>query len=412
VHYPSGVMVARSSLLAGIVACVLHATSARAGAPITAGDQIHVVIPDEARTQLTKTVGVDGELDLGALGVVRIGGLEVSDARKRLRKHLSRYLRTAGAAQLQRAQVGKTVMVTGMVDKPGLVQLQPQEGLWVAIQRAGGVSEGASLGDVLVVHEGDRRWVDARSALADSNLESLTVGTGDTVFVPARAGLPRSDDGTSTFLSQAVVDEKVFVLGGVRDPGPFDRSSELDLLSAIALAGGPTSDADLTRVRLLDPDGSRDFDLEARIDGEVAAQKIPSRGSAIVYVPRRDERFADSRLLHAVNVMGAVGDPGRVPISGATRLPDVLALAGGPTPTARIGRIRLVRSLDGGTVATSYDFRKFTRRGGGLSSVRVLPGDDVYVGDRRDTSLTKVVTIVSNISVLAAAVALFVGLGA
>ncbi|NLY93192.1 MAG: hypothetical protein GXY23_04105 [Myxococcales bacterium] len=97
-------------------------------------------------------------------------------------------------------------------------------------------------------------------------------------------------------------------------------------------------------------------------------------------------------LGHQASVLGAVENPGRVLVTPGTRLADLLAAAGGPTPLrqqegtdrmADLGGARLVR--DGKVVPVSVE-RALT--GDTRHNVFVDPGDHLYVPGSRGRAIT------------------------
>jgi polysaccharide export outer membrane protein len=87
-------------------------------------------------------------------------------------------------------------------------------------------------------------------------------------------------------------DEHTFyVLGEVNHPGVFPRGQEVDVIRAIALAGGETHDAQLSVVRVVRREKSGppqifEVNVAGMLKGE--AEYIPSIESGdVVYVPRK-----------------------------------------------------------------------------------------------------------------------------
>lgn len=112
-------------------------------------------------------------------------------------------------------------------------------------------------------------------AQGNENL-NVIIEAGDTVDIPE---LPK-------------VDEKVFVMGEVKNQGVYDLKDAEDLLSAIALAGKFTDVAkeeNTLIVRATEP-GKRPIvmmaDCEALLERADLSQNIKLRDGDLVYVPR------------------------------------------------------------------------------------------------------------------------------
>ena len=85
--------------------------------------------------------------------------------------------------------------------------------------------------------------------------------------------------------------QKVFIGGEVRSPGAFDLPGQIDVLSAVTMAGGLTAQSKPKQVILIrrSPDGRpmmRVIDLKAGLKDVRAISSIPLQRFDIVYVPR------------------------------------------------------------------------------------------------------------------------------
>ena len=145
----------------------------------------------------------------------------------------------------------------------------------------------------------------------------------------------------------------VVVLGEVRMPGVYPVAGQtVDLLEAIALAGGTTPMADLAKVKVYQRGNVEDY-KEAPIGAEgvlfegEAAENPPVAVGNIVYVPPLDAE-------REIFVLGEVRNPGAYPLEPGRepRLLELIARAGGGAPSADLARVRI---YDGGDIR---DFRE------------------------------------------------------
>jgi polysaccharide export outer membrane protein len=131
----------------------------------------------------------------------------------------------------------------------------------------------------------------------------------------------------------------VSVLGEVPKLGVFPLKGKTNLVDLLAQAGGLTSNADPRAIRLLRRGGdSYTVDLLRIVsEGQRFRELILDAGD-VVFVPTRtpDEQ-------RKVYVIGEVKSPGVYPFTPNIRLSQVLAMAGGPTPTAVLDSVRVVR---------------------------------------------------------------------
>jgi polysaccharide export outer membrane protein len=149
---------------------------------------------------------------------------------------------------------------------------------------------------------------------------------------------------------------RVYVVGEVRTPGAYSMSGDMRLVEALALAGSTLPSASGAAVvvsaphegMIVDatpeslPDGE-DSDHVVRVDlrqlenGDLS-QNVPLRDGDTVFVLRAEN----------VYVFGEVKNPGAYPMRDShTTVLQALSLAGGVTDRGTIGRLRIVRVVDG-----------------------------------------------------------------
>jgi protein involved in polysaccharide export with SLBB domain len=140
---------------------------------------------------------------------------------------------------------------------------------------------------------------------------------------------------TVSLNKQAV--RRVSLLGAVRNPGALEIRDGMTVAEALASGGGPTPLADLHRVTITRSDQSVvTVDLaQAERTGRLERNALVQPGDIIV-VPEGAPP--------TVVVMGEVARPGSFEIQGSSRVMDAVAQAGGPTPKADLGRVRLTRA--------------------------------------------------------------------
>src|SRR5690606_22448215 len=201
--------------------------------------------------------------------------------------------------------------------------------------------------DVLVLPDGTISYpfvgvLDVRNLTAAEVAERVTEVLSTVIRTPVVSVNVRPGKGPS-----------VVVLGEVRVPGVYPVAGQtVDLLEAIALAGGTTPMADLAKVKVYQRGNVRDY-KEAPIGAEgvlfegEAAENPPVAVGNIVYVPPLDAE-------REIFVLGEVRNPGAYPLEPGrqARLLELIARAGGTTPSADLARVRI---YDGGDIR---DFRE------------------------------------------------------
>lgn len=275
-------------------------------------------------------------------------------------------LRADDLVILDAQDYSKQLTVTGSVTSPGNYDLV--EGLTVAglLAQAGGVKPEAALGKAYVVRDDetvplDLRGIESGSANANSPLNNFKFKLGDVLTVPANT-------------------DRVGVTGRVAQPNFYalpEDPADAKLLRMLALAGGPQTDADLSKVTLTRVVKGQQqitpIDVAAIQDG-TAPDNMILRPDDVLFVPKRDSN---------VIISGAVGAPGSYPITDDETLLAALAKAGDPTKNASLRNVTVLR----GGKQIPIDLRPVLVEGAldpAVAGFRLQSGDVIRVPDISD----------------------------
>lgn len=135
----------------------------------------------------------------------------------------------------------------------------------------------------------------------------------------------------------------VSISGAVVSPTTlaFKQGDRVSLL--LAAAGGPTSDADLSRVYVIHSTGGGKQRIAVTPTFDVDGQDVELQPGSTIIVERRVETGAPAAQ-GVVQVYGEVASPGAVVIvPGSTRLSEVIATSGGVLPQASMELSYIVR---------------------------------------------------------------------
>ncbi len=174
----------------------------------------------------------------------------------------------------------------------------------------------------------------------------------------------------------------VFVTGEVSTPGGYSFAKPPTLWQAIREAGGPTGDAALDAVRIVEDHSrggnSRTVDVLSALEDGVTDQLPVLREGDTVVILSKDETYIGSL---GVNVLGQVGKPGFYRLqSDHQDLMSAIIMAGGPTDLAKLSDVRVVRLLEDGTPYTQrLNLERFLNQGDLTQNPNLLPGDTVSV---------------------------------
>ena len=275
-------------------------------------------------------VGPEGTVLVPGAGVVRVLGLTVDDAERRIRDAVLRYYRNV-EVRVSLAQVRTfKVFVVGNVPSPG-------------VRTANAATRVSELIPAPTTQEVARRNVLLRRASGDTVTVDLIRfrQTGDLTSNPTL----REGDA----LIVPTIDERVSVYGRVFSPGAYEfrRGETLAQLLTVVNGGGPfpSDAADSVRLtRFVGPE-RRELRVFARDDAvRGAGARYVLAPFDAVYVPA----VANYKLQKTATVTGQVQRPGTYPVRPeTTTVRELVALAGGFTPEASLSDAVLRRQPRG-----------------------------------------------------------------
>jgi polysaccharide biosynthesis/export protein len=191
------------------------------------GDVIRIAVFQNADLTLETRITEAGVVSYPLLGVVRLGGLSVTEAEKHIADGLrnGNFVRNPQVTLVVLQVRGSQVSVLGQVNRPGRYPLEIAEmRLTEVLALAGGASAGGS--DVLIVtgtRNGQpfRQEVDLPTLFAPGGAaKDFVVLNGDTVWVERQP--------------------LVYIYGEVQRPGALRLERDMTLLQALATGGGLT----------------------------------------------------------------------------------------------------------------------------------------------------------------------------
>ena len=167
-----------------------------------------------------------------------------------------------GETLIVREDLANVVNILGEVARPGRYRLKGEMRLVDVLLLAGGLTERASVTQARLVRARESQVLNLDDLLLRQNMNyNIVMQPGDSVFVPEETN------------------NRFYVLGDVHRPGVFATRSDLTILQAIAMAGGPVLRGASTAktahiIRRNNPDPA----LTASIAG-VKVDPLPNGGS-------------------------------------------------------------------------------------------------------------------------------------
>ena len=245
------------------------------------------------------------------------------------------------------------VFVGGAVKTPGRYAISPETDidLYRAIALAGGMAENADRQGVQLIRIDTTQKVDTYDLSINRPYSDIRVNINDLVFI----------------MPLAVVE----VQGQVQNPGKFFVRGEIGIRQALARAGGPDREADLTAIVKVGKNGKlSEFNLSEQF------WRSPPNGASLSSLSDGDVLFVPNVFkVEPIYVTGYVHAPGAQRVRGPLTIARALALAGGFEASANREGV-LIHRRDGTTIETSFTFNPAE---GEARQILLYPGDILEV---------------------------------
>jgi polysaccharide export outer membrane protein len=210
---------------------------------IMPGDVLNIqVISADTTTHEGLVVDAEGRVHLPLVGDVKVGGMRLGEAEQAVKEAMKRFDRLAEVAVIMGSPDGHAVTVLGAVSERGRIQLPPGARVADVIALAGGPMTAELEGQLVpisdldgarIYRQGAQLPVSIAKAVEGDPLHNVYVHPGDHIYVPPLRG------------------QAVSVLGQVNSARAIDFRPGLRLTEALAIAGGPSTDADLGDIRVI-----------------------------------------------------------------------------------------------------------------------------------------------------------------
>jgi polysaccharide biosynthesis/export protein len=281
-------------------------TSATAQPGYVLGSGDHIVLNVFGYEEYTgdRTILPDGTITVPLIGSVSAAGRTTDQLAQELTTRLQPFLVEPTITVSLSLLRAVSVNVAGEVLRPGRVQLQSlSEGesaqqpesptLSAALTKAGGITQYADIRQVVLQRSG----ADGSSRSTTINLwdaigapnapPEVILQDGDSIYIPRLAAgdtsLDRRLAAQSSFAPATV---RVRVVGEVTQPGEVAVPPNSSVSSAVAIAGGPTSDAQLSRVAFVRMNGTGEIQRET-LDLRNLTDTYQVQDGDVVIVPKR-----------------------------------------------------------------------------------------------------------------------------
>ncbi len=246
---------------------------------IDASDVFTVKVYNNPDLEVTTPVTPDGYIAMMFVGQIKIGGLTIPNAVKRVEEALSAYIKNPVVGVLPQEIHSQTATISGAVSGPGIYSVHGNIKLADLFAKAGGSSKRMFDGKVLDAHDFTNSFfvrdkdiipVDFSKAIDYGNpLHNIRLQKGDYIYIAART------------------EKMVSVFGQVQNPRFQMWNAGMGLLQALSNAGGLHDEHWEYAVIMRGGIGNMRFyraDLQAILNGE--KPNVPLLAGDIVYIPK------------------------------------------------------------------------------------------------------------------------------
>lgn len=190
-----------------------------------AGDIIRITVYQNPDLSLEARIGDSGTISYPLIGAVKLGGLPVPEAEKRIADGLrsGNFIKQPQVSILVTQVRGNQASVLGQVLRPGRYPLeQASMTLSELLAMAGGIAQS---GNDVVTLAGKR---DGKPMRMQIDFPAIFIGDGKDVPIA---------DGDVVYVDRMPT---VYIYGEVQRPGPYRIERGMTVLQALATGGGPT----------------------------------------------------------------------------------------------------------------------------------------------------------------------------
>jgi len=351
VHARTVIAIVVAASLLGLGSVAAGAAPPKADYVLGPGDSVDIGVFGQPDLSQTVTIKPDGMIALPLVGEVKAAGRTTAQLEQDLvtvyRKYLKAPVVSVKVGQFRTSRI----YVLGQVTRPGQYELKPNAGIFELLAAAGGPTPRADLAKaVLIRDKTDTRQLDLLGAIKTSQDPAVALEPDDVLYLPetdARIvvlGQVKNPGAYALLEGQRVTDliaaaggvtpqaalsqafvvrgtqqmpvdlqkvtagdasadivleprdmmvvpesrARIAVLGAVNKPGPYDFKPDMKIVDAIALAGGQTDKANLTRVQVVRVEGSQaktiNVDFDKVLKAQDPKQNIALQNGDIVYV--------------------------------------------------------------------------------------------------------------------------------
>ena len=339
-----------------------------------AGDEVIIDIWGDNAATIREEISPDGTISIESLGLVNLSGKTISEAKRYLRRQLSRIyagLDQADGVNDMELSLGQSrtiqVHVMGEVKYPGSYSLSAFATVFHALYSAGGVSDIGSLRKIMLNRGGHNVAVlDVYDFIMNGRSKGdVTLEEGDVIVVPA-------------------YEQLVELTGTVKRPMRYEMKNGETVKDLFAYAGGLSNKAYTRSIRIQRQNGNENEICTVRKD---QFGTFPTMDGDAIEIEPILERYSNR-----VEIKGAVYRPGPYQLGTINTVKQLIIAADGLTGDAFTNRAVLQRENEDLTRSVlSVDVKDIMN--GTISDIVLQKNDILYIPSHYDLNDMGTVTI-------------------
>lgn len=347
------------------------------------GDRLRIVVVEDDQLSKTYPVAGDGTIDFGFIGRIPVDGLTTEQAAAKLKSVLEKtyYKRATVSVEVDEFVEG-SVMIVGAVARPGPIGYQGDQILTLmeAIALAGGLNANADASNIRILRWRPGAGLQRQIIQVDVKSMYETLDFSKDQFLRPR------DMVVVPTLGRGEKMAEFLALGEFARPGFHPHSPGMNIIRAVALAGGINREARMDAVRLLRPDSANGtyqaipVDLSRLFGAADMTMNIPVLPGDILFAPSAAQSSSGR-----IYLLGEVSSPGiyPLPLQGEATLARTLLTHGGFSKFANTSRVRIQRTAPGGQKQVlEVDVGRILKTGSFEEDVPLRDEDVIIVPER------------------------------
>jgi protein involved in polysaccharide export with SLBB domain len=242
---------------------------------IKAGMTLNIVVKNDKELSATVRVNDNGTIDYPLYSDASVIDKTTSELQDILTFKLAKVVESPLVLVGIMTETPITLMVLGQVKKPGLVIVSPKASLQEVLLMASGTTDQADMQQVKLVHrnQGDENasYYDLQKFMSSGDLSLL----------------PTLTDGDRIIILSSKKSKYVKILGAVNKPGFYPITEASGVFDMLYLAGGPSPDANMSKVRIISSPGGQKTDFVLNMqkfidEGKTENLPLVSEGDMVI----------------------------------------------------------------------------------------------------------------------------------